>query len=170
MRKWENAKKSHFFFVLFFQHRPVLTLCEKSTISTITNHRKSQEKKVQVTPPNPRPIPRRRAAFCSAEGRRKPTRKRARNHPPKNHPENTPKTTPKNPPKTAPKTPRQNPSRNRADNHTPPPQNLPRVLLGPDWVRPGSGLGPHLILWKVYHIPLHFHNHRDTFQPTKNPP
>ena len=186
MRKWENKKKIALFFALFFQHRPYFDIVPGiGIIATLPNkngplvdivrevrhnYPKKSRKKNTSHPaePAPDPAPPRRFLQCGRATQISP--KSTAGTPPKIHPKTPPKSTPETVPKSPPKTPRPNPSRNRADNRTPPPQNLPRVLLGPGWVNPGSELGPHLILWKVYHIPLHFPKHRDTFQPNRNPP
>ena len=189
MRKWENKKKSHSFFVLFFQHRPrfdimpdigkIATLPNKNRprvdivreVRHNYNHKppKMSRKKTTSRParPAPDPAPPRRFLPCGRATQTRP--KSTTETPPKTHP----KTTPKTPPKPSRNHPRKHPARNPPNirqtitrHH---PQNPPRVLLGPDWVRPGSGLGPHTILWKLYHIPLHFPKHRDTFQHTRNP-
>ena len=189
MRKWENKKNRTFFFVLFFQHRPRFDIMpDIGKIATLPNKNrprvdivrevrhnynhtppKMARKKTTIRPagPTPDPAPPRRFLPCGRAIQTRP--KSTTKTPPKTHPKTTPKTTPKTRPKSPPKTPRHTTPGHGADNHTPPPQNTPRVLLGPDWVRPGSALGPHLILWKLYHIPLHFPKHRDTFQPNKNP-
>ena len=176
--------------MLFFQHRPrfdimpdigkIATLPNKNgpridivrEVRHIYNHKppKKSSKKTTSRPagPAPDPTPPRRFLQC---GRATQTRPKSTA---KNHPASTPKTTPKTPPKPyrnhPPKTPRPNTHRYKAYNRQPPPPNPPRVLLGPGWVRPGSGLGPNLIIWKLYHIPPYFPNHRDTFQPSRNPP
>ena len=117
---------------------PALTLCEKSAITTITNRRKSQEKKLQAAPPDPHPIQRRRAAFCRAEGRHKPARNRPPKRPrkptpkpPRKHPRNHPEITPENtPPETLQILDKQ--------LHATTPKTRPAFC----WVRTGSALGP----------------------------
>ena len=176
--------------MLFFQHWPrfdilpdigkIATLPNKNgprvdivrEIRYIYNHKslKMSREKNYKSPRRTRA--RFRAAaplFTVRKGDTNPPEIDRRNHP-QNPPQNTPENHPETVPKSPPKTPLPNPSRHRTDNQTPPPQNLTRVLLGPDWVRPGSELGPNPILWKLYHIPPYFPKHHDTFQPTKNPP
>ena len=115
-----------------------MTLCEKSAITTITNRRKSQEKKLQAAPPDPHPIPRRRVAFCGAEGRHKPDRKRARNRPPKP----TPKPPRKHPPKTPRNHPRKHPARNPPNIRQTITRRHPKICPAFYWVQTGSALGP----------------------------
>ena len=115
-----------------------MTLCEKSAITTITNRRKSQAKKLQAAPPDPRPIPRRRAAFCDAEGRHKP----ARNRPPKHPRKPTPKPPRKRPPKPAQNSPQKYPARTHPDMRQTITRRRPETSPTFDWVRTGSALGP----------------------------
>lgn len=138
----------------------------------IYNHKSLKMSREKTTShpagPAPDPAPPRRFLPCGRATQTRP--KSTAETPPKTHPKTTPKTHPKTRPKSPPKTPRQTTPRHGANNHMPPPRNPPRVLLGPNWVRPGSGLGPNLILWKLYHISPHFPKHRDTYQPNRNPP
>lgn len=118
-----------------------MTLCEKSTISTITNRRKSQEKKLQAAPPDPRPIPRRRATFCSTEGRYKPARNRPLKHPQKP----TPKQPQKPPPKPSQNRPQKYPARTPPDIRQTITRRHPQTRPAFYWVRTGSTLGPNWV-------------------------
>ena len=176
--------------MLFFQHRPRFDIMPDIGIIATSpnknrprvdilrevrhnyNHKppKKSRKKTTSSPagPAPDPAPPRRFLPCG-----RTTQTRPKTHPKstaKTHPKTPPKSTPETVPKSPPKTPHQTTPGHGADNHKPPPQNPPRVLLGPDWVRPGSRLGPSPVIRKLYHIPLHFPKHRDTFQPNRNPP
>ena len=139
-----------------------MTLCEKSAITTITNRRKSQEKKLQAAPPDPHPIPRRRAAFCRAEGRHKP----ARNRPPKRPRKPPPKPPRKPPPKPAQNSPQKHPARPPADmgqiiaNRRP--ENRPAFC----WVRAGSSPGPDWVRTPFFGNST---TYRYTFQITATP-
>ena len=136
------------------------------------NHKppKKSRKKTTSRPAGPAPDPAPPRRFLQ-RGRTTKTRpKSTAETPPKTHPKTTPKTTAKTHLKTTPKTTARTPPDIRRTTTRRHPKTRPAFLLGPDWVRPGSGLGPHLILWKLYHIPLHFPNHRDTFQPNRSPP
>ena len=158
-----------------------MTLCEKSAISTITTRRKCQAKKLQVAPPDPRPIPRRRAAFYSAEGRHKPARKRTRNRPPKP----TPKHPRKRHPKPAQNSPRKHPARKPPDIRQTITNRHPKIHPAFDWVRAGSTLGldwvralffgksttyRHTCAIIATPSKLSETRHSSTFRPSKTPP
>ena len=131
MRKWENKKKSHFFFVLFFQHRPRFDIMpDIGIIATSPNkngprvdivrevrhnyNHKSPKKSRKKNYKPPRQTRTRSSAaaplFAVRKGDTNPPEIDHRNapeNPPQNHPENTPETIPKSPPKT----PRPKPSK-----------------------------------------------------------
>ena len=136
-----------------------LTLCKKSAITTITNRRKSQAKKLQAAPPDPRPIPRRRAAFCDAEGRHKP----ARNRPPKHPRKPTPKPPRKRPPKPAQNSPQKHPARTPPDMRQTITRRHPETHPAFDWVRTGSALGPDWVRTSFFGNST---TYRYTFQST----
>ena len=139
-----------------------MTLCEKSAISTITNRRKSQAKKLQAAPPDPRPIPRRRAAFCDAEGRHKP----ARNRPPK-HPRKPPPKPPRKPhPKPAQNSPRKHPARIHPNIRQTTTRHHPKTRPASCWVRPGSAPGPDWVRAQFFGNST---TYRYTFQSTATP-
>ena len=158
-----------------------LTLCEKSAITTITNRRKSQEKKLQVTPPDQHPIPRRRAAFDSAEGRHKSARNRL--------PKTTPPAPRKRPRKPPPKTSQNYPRKHLIQ----PPPNMeqiitrrhPKICPAFYWVRTGSALGPDWVRTSFFGNSTTYRHtfqstatptnlietrHNSTFRPSKTPP
>ena len=158
MRKWENKKKSHFFFVLFFQHRPrfdimpdigkIATLPNKNRprvdilreVRHNYNHKspKKSRKKTTSRPagPAPDPAPPRRFLPC---GRATQTRPKSTA---KNHPARTPKTPPKSTPETTPEnTPPEPLQILDKQSHAATPKSTPRLTgsrLGPPWVRTGS--------------------------------
>ena len=136
-----------------------MTLCEKSAITTITNRRKSQEKKLQAAPPDPHPIPRRRAAFCRAEGRHKP----ARNRPPKRPRKPTPKPPRKRHPKPAQNRPQKYPARTPPDIRQTITRRRPKIHPAFDWVQTGSALGPPWVRTSFFGNST---TYRHTFQST----
>ena len=158
-----------------------MTLCEKSAITTITNCRKSQEKKLQATPLNPRPIPRRRAAFCSAEGRHKTVR----NRPPKRPRKPPPKPPRKPPPKPAQNSPQKHPARTPPDIRQIITRRHPKTRPAFYWVRAGSALGPNWVRTSFFGNSTTYRHrrtstatptnltetrHNSTFRPNKTPP
>ena len=159
MRKWENKKKSHFFFVLFFQHRPRFDIMPDIGIIATSpnknrprvdivrevrhnyNHKppKMSRKKTTIRPTGPAPDPAPPRRFWTVrKGDTNPPEIDHRNapeNPPQNHPENTPETIPKSPPENTPPEPLQILDK---QSHATTPKTIPAFC----WVRTGSALGP----------------------------
>ena len=165
MRKWENEKKSHFFFASFFQYSPnfdvmpdigkIATLPNKNgprvdimrEVRHNYNHKppKKSRKKTTSSPagPAPNPAPPRRFLQCGRATQTRP--KSTAETPPKTHPKTTPKSTPRNRPEITPKNTPPKPLQ-ILDKQSPAatPKSDPRFTgseLGPPRVRTGSA--PH---------------------------